>query len=97
VKIDIIGFDTSRDLTRVETRASRDADAVNKYGKDFSINLYRGAEPRGLFCARLKASLICDVVDIENNIFTWKLFSGDNASGLRRVVRVLLKALNDLF
>jgi hypothetical protein len=97
VKINIIGFDASRNLTRVETRASRDADAVNEYDKGSSINLCRGAEPRGLFYARLKASLICDVVNIENNISTWKLFSGDNASGLRRVVRVLLKALNDLF
>jgi hypothetical protein len=97
VEIDIIGFDTFRDLTKVETRASRDADAVNKYGKGFSIDLYRGAEPRGLFYARLKASLVYDVVDIENNISTWKLFSGDDASGFRRVARVLLKALDDLF
>jgi hypothetical protein len=70
VKIDIIGFDTSRNLTRVETRASRGADAVNKYGKDFNINLYRGAEPYNLFYTRLKASLVCDVVNIENNIST---------------------------
>jgi hypothetical protein len=70
MKIDIIGFDASRDLTRVETRVSRGTNAVNKYGKGFSINLCRGAEPRGLFCTRLKASLICNVVDIENNIFT---------------------------
>jgi hypothetical protein len=70
VEINIIGFDASRDLTRVETRASRGADAVNEYGKGSSINLYRGAEPRGLFCARLKASLICDVVNMENNIST---------------------------
>jgi hypothetical protein len=97
VEINIIGFDASRNLTRVETRASRGADAVNKYDKGFSINLYRGAEPRGPFYTRLKASLICNVVNIENNISTWKLFSGDDASGLRRVARVLLKALNDLF
>jgi hypothetical protein len=97
VKINIIGFDASRDLTRVETRAFRGADAVNKYGKGFSINLCRGAEPRNLFCTRLKASLVCDVVNIENNISTWKLFSGDDASGLGRVARVLLKALDDLF
>jgi hypothetical protein len=97
VEIDIIGFDASRDLTRVETRASRGTDAVNEYGKGSSMDLCRKAEPRGLFCARLKASLVCDVVDMENNISTWKLFSGDDASGLRRVARVLLKALNDLF
>jgi hypothetical protein len=97
MEINIIGFDTSRDLTRVETRASRGADAVNEYGKGFSINLCRGAEPRGPFYARLKASLVYDVVNIENNISTWKLFSGDNASGLGRVARVLLKALDDLF
>jgi hypothetical protein len=97
VKINIIGFDAFRDLTRVETRASRGTDAVNKYGKGSNIDLCRGAEPRGLFCARLKASLICDVVNMENNISTWKLFSGDDASGLRRVARVLLKALDDLF
>jgi hypothetical protein len=70
MKINIIGFDASRNLTKVETRAFRDADAVNKYGKGFNINLCRGAEPRGLFYARLKASLICNVVNIENNIFT---------------------------
>jgi hypothetical protein len=97
VEINIIGFDTSRNLTRVETRVSRGANAVNKYGKGFNIDLCRGAEPRGLFYTRLKASLVCDVVNIENNIFTWKLFSGDNVSGLKRVARVLLKALNDLF
>ena len=97
MEIDIIGFDAFRDLTRVETRASRGADAVNKYGKDSSIDFCRGAEPRGPFCARLKASLVCDVVDMENNISTWKLFSGDDASGLGRVARVLLKALDDLF
>jgi hypothetical protein len=97
VKIDIIGFNASRNLTRVETRASRGADAVNKYGKGFNMDLCRGAEPRGPFYARLKASLVCDVVDIKNNISTWKLFSGDNVSGLRRVARVLLKALDDLF
>jgi hypothetical protein len=97
VKINIIGFDASRDLTRVKTRASRGVNAVNKYGKGSSIDLCRGAEPRGLFCTRLKASLVCNVVNMENNIFTWKLFSGDDASGLRRVARVLLKALNDLF
>jgi hypothetical protein len=97
VEIDIIGFDASRNLTRVETRAFRGADAVNKYGKGFNIDLYRGAEPRDSFCIRLKASLVCDVVNIENNIFTWKLFSGDDVSGLRRIARVLLKALDDLF
>jgi hypothetical protein len=97
MKIDIIGFDAFRDLIRVETRASRGADVVNEYGKGFSIDLYRGAEPRGLFCIRLKASLVCDVVNIKNNIFTWKLFSGDDVSSLRRVARVLLKALDNLF
>jgi hypothetical protein len=97
VKINIIGFDTFRDLTKVETRASRGVNAVNKYGKGFSIDLYRKTEPRGSFCTRLKASLICDVVNMKNNIFTWKLFSGDDASGLRRIARVLLKALDDLF
>jgi hypothetical protein len=97
VKINIIGFDASRDLTRIETRASRGANAVNEYGKDSSINLCRGAKPRGLFCTRLKISLVYDVVDMENNISTWKLFSGDDASGFGRVARVLLKALNDLF
>jgi hypothetical protein len=39
VEIDIIGFDASRDLTRVETRASRGVNAVNKYGKGFNIDL----------------------------------------------------------
>jgi hypothetical protein len=97
MEINIIGFNASRNLTRVETRAFRGADAVNEYGKGFNINLCRGAEPRGPFCTRLKASLIYNVVDIKNNISTWKLFSGDNASGLRRIARVLLKALNDLF
>jgi hypothetical protein len=70
VKIDIIGFDVSRNLTRVETRASRGTDAVNKYGKGSNIDLYRGTEPRGPFYARLKASLVCNVVNIENNIST---------------------------
>jgi hypothetical protein len=70
VKINIIDFDASRDLTKVETRASRGTDAVNEYDKGFSINLYRGAEPRSPFYARLKAGLICNVVDIKNNIFT---------------------------
>jgi hypothetical protein len=97
VKIDIIGFDASRNLTRVETRASRDTDAVNKYGKGSSMDLCRGAEPRGPFYTRLKASLVCNVVNMENNISIWKLFSGDDASGLGRVARVLLKALDDLF
>jgi hypothetical protein len=70
VEINIIGFDTSRDLTRVETRASRGADAVNKYSKGSNINLYRGAKPRSPFYTRLKTSLIYDVVNIENNIST---------------------------
>jgi hypothetical protein len=70
VKINIIGFDAFRNLTKVETHASRDADVVNKYGKGFNINLCRGAEPRDLFYTRLKASLIYNVVNIENNIFT---------------------------
>jgi hypothetical protein len=70
VEINIIGFDASRNLTRVETRASRGADAVNKYGKGSNIDLCRGAEPRSPFCARLKASLVYDVVDIKNNIST---------------------------
>jgi hypothetical protein len=97
MEIDVIGFNDSRDLARVETRASRGADAVNKYSKGSSMDLCRGAEPRGLFYTRLKASLVCDVVDMENDISTWKLFSGDDASGLRRVASVLLKALDDLF
>jgi hypothetical protein len=97
MEINIIGFDASRNLTRVKTRASRGADAVNEYGKGSNMDLCRGAEPRGPFCIRLKASLVCDVVDMKNNISTWKLFSGDDASGFRRVARVLLKALDDLF
>jgi hypothetical protein len=97
VKINIIGFDISRDLIRVETRAFRGTDAVNKYSKDSNIDLYWGVESRGPFYIRLKASLIYNVVNIENNISIRKLFSGDNISGLRRVARVLLKAFDDLF
>jgi hypothetical protein len=97
VKINIIGFDISRDLIRIETRASRGINAVNKYGKGSNIDFYRGVESRGLFYTRLKASLIYNVVNIENNISTKKLFSGDNISGLRRIARVLLKAFDDLF
>jgi hypothetical protein len=68
VKINIIGFDISRNLIKVETRASRGTNAVNKYDKGSNIDFYRGAESRGLFYTRLKASLIYDVVNIENNI-----------------------------
>jgi hypothetical protein len=78
-------------------RASRSINAVNKYDKDFNIDFYRGVESRDLFYTRLKASLIYNVVNIENNIFTRKLFSGNNISGFKRIARVLLKALNDLF
>jgi hypothetical protein len=97
VKINIIGFDISRNLIRVETRAFRGANAVNKYDKDFNIDFCRGVESRGLFYTRLKASLIYNVVNIENNIFIRKLFSGDDTSDFRRIARVLLKAFNDLF
>jgi hypothetical protein len=97
MEIDVIGFYSFRDLARVETRASRGTDAVDKYNKGSNMDLYRGAEPRSLFYTRLKASLICNVVDMENDISIWKLFGGDDTSDLRRVASVLLKALDDLF
>jgi hypothetical protein len=97
MKINIIGFDISRNLIKIETRASRGINAVDEYGKGSNINLYRGAESRGPFYTRLKTSLIYNVVNIKNNIFTKKLFSGDNISDFRRIARVLLKAFNDLF
>jgi hypothetical protein len=69
MKINIIGFDASRNLTKIETRASRGTNAVNKYNKSFNINLYRRVKLRGLFYIRLKTSLIYNVVNIKNNIF----------------------------
>jgi hypothetical protein len=70
VKINIIGFDISRNLTKIETRAFRDIDAVNKYDKSFNIDLCREVKSYNSFYARLKASLIYNVVNIKNNIFT---------------------------
>jgi hypothetical protein len=49
---------------------SRDINAVNKYNKDFNINFYREIKFRDLFYTRLKISLIYNVVNIKNNIFT---------------------------
>jgi hypothetical protein len=69
MEINVIGFNSFRDLAKVETRASRGINAVNKYSKGSNIDLYRGVESRGLFYARLKASLIYNVVNMENNIF----------------------------
>jgi hypothetical protein len=70
MEINVIGFYSSRNLARVETRASRGTNTVNKYNKGSNIDLYRGAESRGLFYIRLKASLIYNVVNIKNNIST---------------------------
>jgi hypothetical protein len=70
MEINVIGFYGSRNLVRVETRASRGINAVNEYNKGSNMNLYRGVESRGLFYIRLKASLIYNVVNIENNIST---------------------------
>jgi hypothetical protein len=70
IKINVIGFYNSRNLVRVKTRASRGTNAINKYNKGFNIDFYREVESRGLFYIRLKASLIYNVVNMENNIST---------------------------